>query len=164
MELANENEATVQAVKHYLRQTLCLLVTLSDQDQQEKLLNTRLAPDMFTTGFNFAVAIQFAARALCPPAGMSLPNIPNKLTCDTLIAFQNEVETLINPIGTDAFLETVTHVAGEAELTQNTPDYVARFALPNMIFHMSLAYATLRQNGVALGKADFDGLHTYSNL
>jgi hypothetical protein len=36
-------------------------------------------------------------------------------------------------------------------------DYLTRFALPNFYFHVTMAYALLRQNGVELGKPDFIG-------
>lgn len=36
-------------------------------------------------------------------------------------------------------------------------DYLTRFALPNFYFHVTMAYALLRQNGVELGKSDFIG-------
>ena len=36
-------------------------------------------------------------------------------------------------------------------------EYLTQFALPNFYFHITLAYAILRHNGVALGKMDFIG-------
>lgn len=36
-------------------------------------------------------------------------------------------------------------------------DYVTHFALPNFYFHLSMAYALLRNNGVEIGKRDFLG-------
>lgn len=36
-------------------------------------------------------------------------------------------------------------------------DYAAAVAMPNLHFHMAIAYAILRHNGVPLGKADFLG-------
>ncbi len=36
-------------------------------------------------------------------------------------------------------------------------DYVTKFLLPNFYFHVSMAYALLRKNGVELGKGDFLG-------
>jgi hypothetical protein len=36
-------------------------------------------------------------------------------------------------------------------------DHIARFTLPNFFFHATVAYAILRHNGVALGKADYIG-------
>ena len=35
--------------------------------------------------------------------------------------------------------------------------YLKHFALPNVYFHLTTAYALLRQAGVALGKGDFLG-------
>ena len=36
-------------------------------------------------------------------------------------------------------------------------DYVTKFVLPNFYFHVTMAYALLRKNGVELGKRDFLG-------
>ena len=36
-------------------------------------------------------------------------------------------------------------------------DYAAAVTLPDFHFHMAIAYAILRHNGVPLGKADFLG-------
>jgi hypothetical protein len=39
--------------------------------------------------------------------------------------------------------------------TMSAEDYVKTWALPNLFFHITTAYAVLRHNGVALGKSDF---------
>ncbi|MEI9906423.1 MAG: DUF1993 domain-containing protein [Asticcacaulis sp.] len=36
-------------------------------------------------------------------------------------------------------------------------DYLTGFAIPNLFFHMTTAYAILRHSGVPIGKADFLG-------
>ena len=36
-------------------------------------------------------------------------------------------------------------------------DYVLEFVQPNFYFHVTMAYAILRHNGVDLGKRDFIG-------
>ena len=48
------------------------------------------------------------------------------------------------------------------EFPQNTlkfngVNYLTNFVLPNFFFHMTIAYALLRKNGVDLGKRDFLG-------
>ena len=43
------------------------------------------------------------------------------------------------------------------ELNFNGHDYLVSFALPNIYFHMTTAYALLRHNGLELGKKDFVG-------
>ncbi len=153
--------ATTETVKYYLDRIEHILVRLSQADEPDRLLAIRLSPDMFDTGFNVAVAIGFAARALCPPAGLGVPEIPDEYTCESLLQFKNEVSDLIAPITADDLTNPVSHIAGKAELDQDPADYVARFAIPNMIFHLSLSYAGLRHGGMSLGKADFDGLHIY---
>ncbi|MCR9195566.1 MAG: DUF1993 domain-containing protein [Hyphomonas sp.] len=154
-------EATTQSIKYYLDRTEHLIARCAQDHDPDRPLAIRLAPDMLDTGFNFALAIQFAARALCPPAGLAVPEIPDIRTCETLLRFKRDVSDLIAPIGVDDLARTVDHTAGDAALTQASADYVARFAVPNMIFHLSIAYAGLRHGGMDIGKSDFDGLHAY---
>lgn len=52
---------------------------------------------------------------------------------------------------------TVKISAGEHRLEFAVPDYLIRFALPNFYFHCSVAFAILRNRGLAIGKSDFLG-------
>lgn len=155
--------AAVDTVKHYLDRIGAILTKLAAEPDPQGVLDRQLAPDMFDTGFNFAIATQFAARALCPPAGLDIPEIPDVYTLGTLIEQHNQIAALIAPIMAADLIHPVAHIAGEAKLTQTPADYVARFAVPNMMFHLSLAYAGLRHGGMKIGKADFDGLHVYES-
>ena len=155
------DDAALAAVRHYLDRVEHILTRLSDRDDRDALLATRIAPDAFETGFHFAVATQFAARALCPPAGRIAPSVPEECTCENLLAFVEEVRKAISPIRPDELAGRVTHEAGDAELELDAAEHVLCFAFPNMLFHLSLAYAALRQKGMGIGKADFDGLHVY---
>lgn len=149
------------AVKHYLERSGAILEIVARQPDPDRLLAAKIALDMFETGLQLGIAIQFAARALCPPANVDLPEFPEPFTCDSLRAFHAHVTAHIAPITPAHLTHTVIHTAGDATLTQAPADYIARFALPNQIFHLTAAYTALRQEGVALGKADFDGLHLY---
>lgn len=161
-DIANDfDRATLQAVRHYLDRIQHILERVSREPSREALLAIRIAPDAFQTGFHFAVAIQFAARALCPPAGRSIPSVPEDCTSEALLAFVDEVREVIESIAANELTGPVTHDAGRATLELDAPDHVLRFAFPNMLFHLSLAYAGLRSGGMAIGKADFDGLHAY---
>ena len=55
----------------------------------------------------------------------------------------------------------IRHRAGFADLDQSGADFLHLYGMPNFLFHASMAFAILRANGVAVGKADFDGLHDY---
>jgi hypothetical protein len=154
--------ATTDTVKHYLARTGHILRKLQAEPDEKRLLSVSLTPSMFDTGFNFAIAIQFAARALCPPSDVVVPEIPDIYTSKTLLTFHQDVTDLVSPITASDLVQSVAHTAGEAELTHDPATYIAQFALPNMIFHLSLSYAGLRHGGMTLGKADFDGLHIYT--
>lgn len=151
----------LRTLAHYLDRCAHLLHRIGQEPVPDALLRTRLAPDGFDTGTHLAIAIQFAARAAAPPAGLKVPEIPDALTVPSLARYHKKVADRLGRIGPEELCYVVTHTAGEAALTQEPEDYVLRFALPNMIFHLSMAYAALRADGLALGKADFDGLHAY---
>ena len=57
--------------------------------------------------------------------------------------------------------EIVTDRAGFADIVLPAARFVMEYALPNMFFHHTTAYAIARWEGVKLGKADFDGWHRY---
>ena len=42
--------------------------------------------------------------------------------------------------------------------------YMNRIAIPNFYFHVTTAYAILRHNGVQLGKSDFIGVQSWTEL
>jgi hypothetical protein len=155
------SDSLVRSVDHYLDQAERLLTKLDHEPEAEALMAIRLAPDSFDTGFHLAVAIQFAARALCLPAGMKVPEIEEPYSLASLRALHLAVAASIHDARSSNWIAQVEHVAGKARLEQSTPDYIALFALPNMLFHLSMAYAGLRLGGVKLGKANFDGLHEY---
>ena len=48
-------------------------------------------------------------------------------------------------------------VFGERRMPFTVEDYLLSFALPNFYFHASMAYAVLRNQGVAVGKMDWLG-------
>ena len=56
----------------------------------------------------------------------------------------SEDKDIVIPVGRDG--ATIT-MKGEA--------YLKHWAIPNMYFHVTMAYAILRHNGVELGKTDF---------
>lgn len=155
------SESVPQTVRHYLERIRQVLLKLEHDPEAERLFAIRLAPDMLDTGFNFAIAIGFAARALCLPAGMKVPELPEQHDPKALLVFLDEIARMIAPLTTVDFVATVSHRAGDAELSQETTEYISCFALPNMIFHFSMGYAGLRHGGLDIGKADFDGFHIY---
>ena len=129
-------------------------------------LTARLAPDMFTAAQQFATAAGFALRGALPLVGAEIPAFPDLgMDRDGLLArFAFVLGHLdgLNPADFDgADTRPVSHRAGFAELTQPCAEYLHLFALPNFFFHLGMGFAVLRQRGLTIGKADFDGLHDY---
>lgn len=130
------------------------------------LLSARLAPDMMNAAGQIRTVGGFALRATFPLTGQP---VPQGRFADDLrglragLAFAAaEIARLTPADFADAATRRIRHRAGEAELDQSGADYLQLFALPNLWFHLSIAYAIFRAEGLAIGKADFDGLHAYS--
>ena len=116
--------------------------------------------DAFPAGQQFATAAGFALRIACPLAGREVPSLPAALAPRLAVA-----RATLGGMRQDEFLgaedRRILHRAGMADLDQTASDFLHLYGLPNFFFHLTMGYAALRQAGVALGKADFDGFHAY---
>jgi hypothetical protein len=125
-------------------------------------LSARLAPDMHSLTRQVQIASDAAKGGIARLAGVEVPSFP-----DTETSFADLQARIAKTI---AFLESVTPAQIDGSetktITLNFPGremsfpgqaFLLGFALPNVFFHVTTAYAILRQNGVALGKADFLG-------
>lgn len=160
--------ASIPVFLRYLNQLDKMLIstqqhlTMSETD----LLRSRLAPDMLPLWQQILMTVGFALRGCAPLAeletpyldyhekGLSLLHQDIKLAKQFLASIQPEQLSHVENL-------RITHQAGHAQLTMNGADYLYQFALPNFFFHMTCVYAILRQQGVTLGKQDFDGFHQY---
>ncbi|MBO9710852.1 MAG: DUF1993 domain-containing protein [Caulobacter sp.] len=125
-------------------------------------LEARLAPDMGALVSQIQRASDSAKGAVARVAGLEAPAMP-----DTEASF-DDLQARV--AATLAFLESVPREAidgrEEAEVVLKTPsgeftfkgrDHVLGFALPNVFFHVTTAYAILRHKGAPLGKFDYLG-------
>lgn len=133
---------------------------------REDLLGQSLAPGMFDCRTQLEMVGDFAIRAtyglagLSDPAGLDLED-PTVGLDEKLATVAACLEALTPAEFHGAAEREITHEAGNATLTQSGADYLRLFALPNLWFHLSMAYAILRSGGVDVGKADYDGWHSY---
>lgn len=158
-----QNAQTIlDTLQHYVDQIEALLTKVAAHDDCDALLDTRAAADVFPAGQQMAIALNFAARAVAPVVGCELPHFPDHPTPKALHQLAADVRAILTGIVAEDLSDTeVVHRAGFAEVTQNSADFILRYALPNMIFHFTMAYAALRAAGLEIGKSDFDGLHSY---
>ena len=125
------------------------------------LVTCRLAPDMQDFAYQVQSACDYVKGAAAWLSGQAPPkHEDNEKTI-------GELRTRIQK--TLAFVDGVkeSQYAGAAERkvgfswapgkTMVGPDYLLQMVIPNTYFHLSMAYAILRHNGVEIGKMDFLG-------
>ena len=158
--------ASVPVLSHYLRR-LAAMLDKAAGFEEAALLRRRLAPDMFDLGQQVQIAAGFAQRACAPLAGLEAPSLGDGDAASLAELQQRVGAALAFVTGLDAERiraasgQVLRTQAGEAGLAFEAGEFLRLYALPNFFFHLSMAYALLRQAGVPLGKPDFDGWHAY---
>jgi uncharacterized protein len=125
------------------------------------LMSDRLAPDMKPFIYQVQSACDYVKAAAAWLSGQTPPkHDDNERTID-------EVRARIRK--TAAFAESVTEAqyaaAAERKVSLSWApgkvlggeDYLLQMTIPNVYFHIAMAYAILRHNGVDIGKMDFLG-------
>jgi len=125
------------------------------------LMTSRLAPDMKPFIYQVQSACDYVKAAAAWLSGQSPPkHEDNERSID-------EVRARIRK--TVAFAESVNEAqyAGASEHKVSLSwapgkiidgeDYLLQITIPNTFFHVAMAYAVLRHNGVDIGKMDFLG-------
>jgi uncharacterized protein len=128
-------------------------------------LAQRPGPKMLTAAKQVATAQQFTLRIAYPLAGLRVPELRGALDGPGLQERGQAAQDLLAALDPAAFAgagtRIVTAQAGFAMLELPGEAFLHGFGLPNLYFHQAMAHVALKQAGVALGKADFDGLHDY---
>lgn len=136
-----------------------------DKAAQEKseaaLLDARLTPDMRPLPAQYQMASDSAKNALARLTGTDAPSMPDTeksfaelsdrcdRTIDYLKSFSGE------SLAGSEDREVVIKFPNGTGYRFAGNQYLAGFALPNFFFHVTTAYAILRNAGVSLGKPDF---------
>ena len=122
----------------------------------------RLIPDMLPFAKQIQIASDHAKRAAARLAGVEAPAYEDNET--TIPEFKARIaKTLdylrgIKPAQIDGSEERVVEwPAGPRMRRLKGRDYLLAYAMPNFFFHVTTAYALLREAGVDIGKADYVG-------
>jgi hypothetical protein len=127
------------------------------------LLNTRLAPDMFSLTGQVQIATDLAKNGASRLAGVEPPRYEDKETTIAelkariaeTIAYLKSLDRKQIDASADRQLTFPLGPANKGEMKGD--DYLNHFMLPNVYFHVTAAYAILRHCGVELGKQDYLG-------
>lgn len=160
-------QASIPVLKHKLNNLSGILqkglaYADSKKIEHEVFINARLAPDMFPLVKQIQIASDTAKGCAARLAGIDIPAFADNET--TFVQLQERIKKTIN------FLDSVApeQINGSetrqiilkfpnSSFTFDGQTYLLNFVWPNFYFHMTIAYAILRHNGVDLGKMDFIG-------
>jgi hypothetical protein len=128
----------------------------------EVLLQARLYPNMFPLVRQVQIATDFAKGASARLAGLEPPKYEDTEQSfeDLLARIDRTLEFIgtLSPAQIDGQEDrTIELKVGGNPMTFKGQQYLVAFALPNFYFHVTIAYAILRHNGIDLGKRDFIG-------
>ncbi len=126
------------------------------------MTGSRLYPDMFPLARQVMIATDMSKGCGARLAGIEIPKYEdNEKTFDELKARLGKTIDFLKSLdraAIDASVDKdVTLALRSGNLTFKASDYLFNYALPNVFFHSSTAYAILRHNGVEIGKGDFLG-------
>lgn len=131
----------------------------------DDLFNARLAPDMLALSGQIQRVSDTSKNTIGRLSDIAVPSFP-----DEEKTFPELRERIAKTI---AFLETVKpsdlEKSDEREVNINFgkvkfsftgDDYMLKFAIPNFFFHVTTTHDILRNQGVAVGKADYLGAYS----
>jgi hypothetical protein len=126
------------------------------------LLQFRLYPDMLNLTRQIQIATDTAKGVVARLAGVDIPTYEDNET--SVAELQARIAKTI------AFIEGITPAQidgtedkaivtkrGDKETHYTGMQFLLGHAIPNVYFHISMAYAILRHNGVEIGKRDYLG-------
>lgn len=126
------------------------------------LCGARLFPDMLPLARQVHIASDIAKACGARLAGMDPPRHEDveftfpelRARIDKTVAFLGTLSAAQIDGSED---REISFRSGGQSLKLPGLDYLLKYALPNVYFHITAAYAILRHNGVELGKADYLG-------
>jgi hypothetical protein len=125
------------------------------------LTQYRLAPDMLPFTRQVLIACDAAKLCVARLSDLEAPKFEDTET--TLVELMSRIQKTLDWIKTvpasaldGTELKSITFPVGKDKTrTMTGEDYLKHWALPNVFFHVTTAYAILRHNGVEIGKADY---------
>lgn len=130
--------------------------------KEAAFIQARLYPDMIPLPGQVQIATDGAKGAVARLAGIDIPVFEDtESTFVELITRCNRTIAFLDGFKPDQ-IDGTEEKAIVLKMRTTTMDFVGQqyllgFAIPNFYFHITVAYAILRHNGVPVGKRDFLG-------
>ena len=125
------------------------------------LAQYRLAPDMLPFTRQVLIACDAAKLCVARLSGVDAPKFDDtETTLDELVVRIQKTLDWLKTVPASALdgteQKSITFPVGKDKTrTMTGEDYLKHWAIPNVFFHVTTAYAILRHNGVDVGKSDF---------
>ena len=124
------------------------------------LLNARLFPDMYPIIRQVQIATDMSKGAAARLAGLEVPKYEDDETSFAdLQARISKTLAFINSVSPEQLAASaardITITVRKVDLHFTGQDYLLKWVMPNVYFHVTTTYNILRHNGCELGKADF---------
>jgi hypothetical protein len=161
--LSNSSLPTAETVLHNLSHLLTKgeASATARKFDPSVLIMARLAPDMLPLSRQVQISCDTVKNGLARIAGIEPPKFE-----DTESTFAELRERIAKTI---TFVKSIAHdkldgqeakdvtfpVGPEKTRTMKGHDYLHHWVIPNLYFHVTTAYAILRNNGVDVGKMDY---------
>jgi uncharacterized protein len=156
---------SVEVFTHALGNLAWILEKAASSAAQRKfdagvLLAARLAPDMLPLTRQVQIAGDIAKNSVARLARQEPPRFEDtETTIEQLRARLARTIDFLKSVPASALegseTRDITLPAGERTLEFKGLEFLQRWAIPNVFFHIATAYDILRHNGVDLGKRDF---------
>lgn len=153
-------DATVSMAIGALKSLTQILTRAEEHPDSAQLLTARLTDDMKPLGFQVHYAT-FQAQYLAAKLSEREYSEPED-NLDTYEKMQARIQQALEALketdreAADGFAETTTQLARTGYVMEvPVKNVVTLVTMPNIYFHVSMAYAILRKEGVPLGKRDW---------
>ena len=159
------HQASVPVLVHGLRQLSHLLGqgqahAAANSLDPATLISARLAPDMLPLAAQVQRASDTAKLSVQRLSDVAAPKMEdNEASFEELQARVAATIDYLLSVPAPAFDtdREITLKFGQLQAKFDSARYLTEFALPNFFFHVTTAYAILRNQGVTLGKLDYLG-------
>lgn len=150
----------LQNLKHILQQGE--LYAEQKKVEPEVILNSRLSIDMYPLTRQVQLVSDMSKGAGARLAGLEIPQYAdNETSFEMLYARIDKTIDFLSQIQPaqleGAESKEVVLTIRKIDLTFTGLDYLQKWAMPNVYFHITTAYNILRHIGVPLGKTDYLG-------
>ena len=125
------------------------------------LMTSRLAPDMQPFTYQVQSACDYVKAAAAWLSGQTPPRYEdNEQTIDELRARIQKTVAFVESVKEAQYADaskSKVKLSWAPGKVIGGEDYLLQMTIPNTFFHIAMAYAILRHNGVDVGKMDFLG-------